>query len=219
MESFGRSFGIVTSFQKEGVALIDMAARIDRRVRVLTLDTGRLPQETFEMMETVRQHYGVAVEVVAPDASEVSGMVSAHGPNLFYRSEELRRLCCDVRKTKPLERKLAELGTWATGLRRDQAATRAGIRKVESADGKWKLNPLADWSDSDLEEYTRRNDVPVHPLYAAGYTSIGCAPCSRAVQPGEDPRAGRWWWEIASQKECGIHFLPDGSVRRLNSED
>jgi phosphoadenylyl-sulfate reductase (thioredoxin) len=215
--SFGHSFGITTSFQKEGMAVIDMAVRIDAHVRVLTLDTGRLPEETFQMIETVRQRYGIAVEVVSPDAGEVSRMVTEHGPNLFYRSEELRLLCCEVRKTGPLERKLGEFRAWATGLRRGQAAARAGIRKVEDSGGKWKLNPLADWTDADLEEYTRRNDVPVHPLYAAGYTSIGCAPCSRAIQPGEDPRAGRWWWEIDSQKECGIHFLPDGSVRRLKS--
>jgi phosphoadenylyl-sulfate reductase (thioredoxin) len=215
--SFGRHFGIATSFQKEGMALIDMAVRIDPAVRVFTLDTGRLPQETFQMIETVRRRYGIAVEVASPDAEEVSGMVTEHGPNLFRQSEEMRRLCCEVRKTRPLERKLAEFRAWATGLRRGQSSDRFGIGKVQETGGKIKLNPLADWTDAELEEYNRRHDVPVHPLYAAGYASIGCAPCSRAIEPGEDARAGRWWWETGGQKECGIHFLPDGSVRRLDS--
>ena len=215
--SFGQRFGIATSFQKEGMVLIDMAVRIDSRVRVFTLDTGRLPQETFQMIETVRQRYGIAVEVVGPDAAEVSRMVTGHGPNLFHQSEELRRLCCEVRKTRPLELKLAEFRAWATGLRRGQSADRFGIGKVQETGGKIKLNPLADWTDIEMEEYSRRHLVPVHPLYAVGYASIGCAPCSRAIEAGEDRRAGRWWWESAGQKECGIHFLPDGSVRRLIS--
>jgi phosphoadenylyl-sulfate reductase (thioredoxin) len=216
--SFGRRFGIVTSFQKEGMVLIDMAVRIDSRTRVITLDTGRLPQETFQMIETVRQRYGIEVEVVCPDAGDVSRMVTGLGPNLFRQSEELRYLCCEVRKTRPLERTLTEFGAWATGLRRGQSPDRFGIGKIEETGGKIKLNPLADWTGADMEEYHRLHDLPLHPLYAAGYASIGCAPCSRAIEAGEDSRAGRWWWESGGKKECGIHFLPDGSVRRLDSQ-
>jgi phosphoadenylyl-sulfate reductase (thioredoxin) len=122
-------------------------------------------------------------------------------------------MCCDIRKTRPLGRKLRELKAWATGLRREQSATRSGVPKVEEVEGLVKVSPLADWRAAQVEEYTRQHDLPVHPLYALGYASIGCAPCTRAIQPGEDERAGRWWWE-QGKKECGIHFSEDGSVRR-----
>jgi adenylyl-sulfate kinase len=141
--------------------------------------------------------------------------VAFHGPNLFYSSVPARQRCCDVRKVRPLERKLATLKAWATGLRRDQAETRADVPKVERGlAGPLKICPLADWSAGDVEEYIALHDVPVHPLYARGYTSIGCAPCTRAIQVGESGRAGRWWWEEDAKKECGIHFAPDGSVAR-----
>jgi phosphoadenosine phosphosulfate reductase len=141
-------------------------------------------------------------------------MVTSHGPNLFYRSPELRALCCQVRKVRPLQRKLGELKAWATGLRREQSEERAGVRKAEEVDGRMRLSPLADWSSDQLDRYIQDNQVPVHPLYALGYTSIGCAPCTRAIAPGEDPRAGRWWWEAQSRKECGIHFAANGTVER-----
>jgi phosphoadenylyl-sulfate reductase (thioredoxin) len=165
------------------------------------------------MMEKVRSRYGVTVETTFPDQDEVEHMVALHGPNLFYLTPELRHACCDTRKTRPLGRKLRELRAWATGLRREQSVTRAQIPKVEEADGRVKLNPLADWTSSQVEQYTTEHDLPVHPLYARGYASIGCAPCTRAIQAGEPERAGRWWWE-QSNKECGIHFEADGSVRR-----
>ena len=141
-------------------------------------------------------------------------MVSEKGPNLFYRSVEERKLCCEIRKVRPLERKLGELAAWATGLRRSQGASRAGVPKLEETGGRVKLNPLADWTAEQVERYSRENSVPQHPLYAAGYTSIGCGPCTRPVEAGEDERAGRWWWEHGAHKECGIHFAPDGSARR-----
>jgi len=194
--------------------LVDLASRVTPRVRVFTLDTGRLPEETYRMMEDVRQRYGIPVETVFPDPEEIESMVAQHGPNLFYQSPEARHMCCDARKTRPLARKLRELQAWATGLRREQSATRARVRKFEEAEGLVKLSPLADWSAAQVEEYTRAHGLPVHPLYARGYASIGCAPCTRAIQPGEDERAGRWWWE-QGHKECGIHFSEDGSVRRV----
>ena len=124
-------------------------------------------------------------------------------------------MCCEVRKVRPLARKLLEFEAWATGLRRDQSETRAGLRRVEQVDGRIKINPLVDWTEAEVDLYIREHDVPLHPLYARGYTSIGCAPCTRAVEQGEDPRAGRWWWEQDARKECGIHFAADGSVSRV----
>ena len=215
MGEFGSSLAIATAFQAEGMVIVDIAARISPAVRVFTLDTGRLPEETYKMIETVRERYRVNVETVAPDTGEVQAMVGLHGPNLFYREVPLRNLCCEVRKVRPLERKLRELKAWMVGLRRGQNESRADVRKIEEIEGKLKLSPLADWSAADVSEYIRRHDVPVHPLYAAGYRSIGCAPCTRAVTAGEDERAGRWWWELdTSDKECGIHFTPEGKAER-----
>jgi len=198
------------------MVILDLAACIAPGVRVFTLDTCRLPAETHRMIETVRGRYGIDTEIVMPDAAEVQEMVSSRGENLFYDSVDARRLCCDVRKVRPLERKLSTLRAWATGIRRDQSQLRADTPKLELSATPVKLNPLADWTAAQVEEYTRVNNVPVHPLYARGYASIGCAPCTRAVEPGEDQRAGRWWWEQDAKKECGIHFGPDGKVRRAS---
>lgn len=166
------------------------------------------------MIETVRERYGIAVEIVAPDAAEVESMTTDHGPNLFYESPELRALCCEIRKVRPMQRKLREFKAWASGLRREQSETRAEVRKAEEIDGRIRLAPLADWSGAQVEQYLREHDVPLHPLYMRGYTSIGCGPCTRAVAPGEEERAGRWWWEEPDRKECGIHFAPNGTVER-----
>ena len=214
LREFGSSLAIATAFQSEGMVIVDIAARISPAVRVFTLETDRLPEETYRMIETLRERYGLTVETVAPDTSEVEAMVGLHGPNLFYREVALRNLCCEVRKVRPIERKLRELKAWIAGLRRGQNESRADIRKIEEIEGKVKLSPLADWTAADVSEYIRKHDVPVHPLYAAGYRSIGCAPCTRAVAPGEDERAGRWWWELDADKECGIHFTPEGKAER-----
>ena len=214
VRTYGASFAISNSFQKEDMILVDLASRAGGPFRVFTLDTGRLHEETYRMMDTVRERYGVRVEPAFPDRDEVERMVSSQGPNLFYSSIEARKLCCEVRKVHPLERKLAEFRAWATGLRREQTQARAGIRKAEETAGRLKLNPLADWTSAQIEEYTVSHHVPVHPLYAQGFASIGCAPCTRAIEPGEPERAGRWWWEQGGARECGIHFAPDGSVQR-----
>ncbi len=214
LAEFGDSLAISTSFQKEGMVVIDMAARINPRVRVFTIDTGRLPEETHQMMETVRQRYGIPVEIVFPEASEVESMISTHGPNLFYREVALRKLCCHIRKVRPLERKLATLRAWVVGLRRSQMESRAQTQKVESRDGIVKISPLADWSKQEVEDYIRQHSVPIHPLYAKGFPSIGCGPCTRATFDCEDERAGRWWWEQDEEKECGIHIAPNGQVMR-----
>jgi phosphoadenosine phosphosulfate reductase len=212
--SFGRELALSTSFQKGGMVLLDMAARISPAVRVLTFDTGRLPEETYRMIETVRERYGLRVEIVLPDASEVEAMVTLHGPNLFYQGVPQRTLCCQIRKVRPFDRQMRGLKAWVTGLRREQNESRAAVRKIEETGGRVKLNPLADWSGGQVEAYTREHGVPVHPLYAKGYGSIGCGPCTRALSPGEPQRAGRWWWEQEAAKECGIHFSPEGKAER-----
>jgi len=219
LDTFGDSFAIATSFQKEGMVIVDLASRISSAVRVFTLDTGRLPDETYQMMELVRRRYGIQVEVIFPERTEVERLVTIHGPNLFYSSVPSRERCCEVRKVVPLARKLETLKAWATGLRREQSETRAAVPKVERQQGRLKLNPLADWTSEQVEEYIVRCKVPVHPLYGRGYTSIGCAPCTRAVEPGESERAGRWWWEEDEKKECGIHFSADGKVSRAQGPE
>ena len=207
-ESF-RRVAIVASLQAESSVLIDMAVRIRPKVTVLTIDTGRLPQETHEMIDRVRDRYAIDVQVIAPDPYEMRQMISISGANLFYRSPELRRLCCDVRKSRPLARALAGYDAWVTGLRRSQISTRANTAVVAVDDehgGIAKIAPLAAWSDDEVWGYIREHNVPYHGLYDRGYTSIGCAPCTRATGPGEDPRAGRWWWEVGEVKECGLHW-------------
>lgn len=196
------------------MVVVDMAYRISPAVRVFTLDTGRLPPEMLKMIEAVQERYGLTVEVVSPDPFEIETMVGQHGPDLFYSEVPLRMLCCHMRKVRPLERKLAGLNAWVVGLRRSQSDSRAEIRKVEGSGALVKLSPLADWTKEQVDDYIRLNEVPMHPLYAQGYTSIGCAPCTRAVGPGEPERAGRWWWEQNDQKECGIHFSAEGKAER-----
>jgi len=212
--TYGDDFAVSTSFQSEGMVIVDMVAKIAKNPRVITLDTGRLPAETYQMIETVHERYGIRVEVIYPDTAELESMVSKHGPNLFYRETSLRMLCCNIRKVRPLDRKLKTLKAWAVGLRRSQNDSRAGVHKVDLDAAPVKISPLADWTPEQVDEYIRRNDVPRHPLYGRGYTSIGCDPCTRAVEAGESERAGRWWWEQDANKECGIHFTADGKVQR-----
>ncbi|HZO50483.1 MAG TPA: phosphoadenylyl-sulfate reductase [Gaiellaceae bacterium] len=209
LDTFADRVAISTALQDGDVALIDMAYRIDPSVRVFSIDTGRLPQESHDLIEALRERYpGLRLEVLSPDALQVERLVARHGPNLFRRSVEQRLLCCNVRKVQPLLRALDGLGAWVTGLRRDQWASRSDIRKVEidhDHGGLLKLNPLAEWTEEEVWDYLREHEVPVHPLYAQGYTSIGCAPCTRPVAAGEPVRAGRWWWETDAPKECGMH--------------
>ncbi len=214
ISTFGRDFAISTSFQAEGMVLVDMAAKIDPSVRVFTLDTGRLPEESSHMIEMVRDRYGINVEVVYPDHRELERMTTLHGINLFYRDPSLRKLCCQIRKVRPMERKLTELRAYTVGLRRGQSSERSATAKVMEVDGRLKLSPLADWTARQIDRYIGKNDVPIHPLYSRGYPSIGCDPCTRAISPGEPERAGRWWWEDEDAKECGLHVTPSGRVQR-----
>lgn len=191
----------------EGLVLLDMMQRIEPAARVFTLDTGRMPQETYDLIDRVRDRYDLRVEAVCPDAQAVQAMVNEHGMNLFYESLEKRQLCCRLRKVEPNRRFLAGLDAYVTGLRREQNVTRESVGKIEidPGHGVVKVNPLADWSHDDVWSYVRANDVPTNRLHQAGYPTVGCAPCTRAVRPGEDPRAGRWWWENPDTKECGLH--------------
>jgi phosphoadenosine phosphosulfate reductase len=208
-ERFGDRMAISTAFQVDGCALIDMAARIRPDVRVFSVDTGRLPQETHDLADAIRVRYPeLRLELLAPDARQLQRLVARQGTNGFRGSVEHRLICCNVRKVQPLTQHLQGLDAWISGLRRDQWATRTNIRKIEidhDHDAIVKLNPLAEWTEDEVWEYVRENDVPTHALYERGYTSIGCAPCTRAIAPGEAARAGRWWWESGAPKECGIH--------------
>ena len=209
LATYGRLIALSTSFQAEGMVILDIAHRIDPGVKVLTIDTGRLPQETYDLIDRVREHYDIPVEVIYPDQQELSQMVSKHGLSPFYRSVSLRLLCCNIRKVNPLNRALKDLDAWITGLRRDQGETRERTRKIEidvAHGGITKVNPLADWSNEQVWDYVRSHNVPYNELYDKGYTSIGCAPCTRPIEAGEDMRAGRWWWENGMPKECGIHL-------------
>lgn len=213
VDRFGDRIAIASSFGVEDCVIIDMVTRF-AQPKIFTLDTGRLPEETYDVMDAVRARYGADIEKYAPDPAEVTAMVSEHGFDLFYKSVELRRRCCYVRKVVPLERALANLDAWITGLRRDQEPSRGGIRKVEVDrlhGDRIKVNPLADWTWDRVWAYVRAHDVPYNRLHDRGYSSIGCAPCTRAVAPGQDVRAGRWWWERDAAKECGLHADPIAS--------
>jgi thioredoxin-dependent adenylylsulfate APS reductase len=208
LETFHPRMAISAAGGVDGMAILDMAWRIDPSVRVFTLDTGRLPPETYTLFEEVREKYGIHVEFEFPERADVEQLVRRNGPNLMYRSLDLRLACCEIRKVQPLKRKLGTLDAWVAGLRREQWKSRRNIAKVEldrDHGGIVKINPLADWPLDDVWDYVRKNDVPYHELFDHGYTSIGCAPCTRAVLPGEHERAGRWWWERDTDKECGIH--------------
>ena len=216
-----RRVAIVASFQAESSVLIHMAANIVELPEVLTLDTGRLPEETHQVIDRIRQRYAIRLHVQAPDPGEVAEMVAAHGPNLFRRSVDLRIHCCDVRKVRPLAAALDGFDAWVTGLRRDQSEARRQTPVVQADrihGGIAKVAPLAGWSRDQVWAYVRTHRLEYHELYDHGYRSIGCAPCTRAVGPDEDERAGRWWWEASTVKECGLHGTGIGLARAGSSE-
>ena len=203
-----KTVGLASSFGLEDMVLIDMASKLDRPVTLFTLDTGRLHEETYETMERVRSKYGLPIKTYFPEKDAVEGLVREKGFFSFRESLENRKECCRIRKVEPLNRALAELDAWVTGLRRDQSPTRTEIAKVrEDADhpGLVKICPLADWSLERVTSYIEEYGVPVNPLHKRNFPSIGCAPCTRPIMEGEDIRAGRWWWENPEHKECGLH--------------
>jgi phosphoadenosine phosphosulfate reductase len=209
-ETFGSNAAQMSSFGLEDQALFHMYWTINPDARLMTLDTLRLPTETYSLFDQTKLRYGVEVEFFYPDMNAVIDMVKERGNNLFYKGVANRKLCCGIRKVEPLERALAGLDAWVTGLRRDQGMGRGRIDIVEwdEAHGNYKVNPLASWSFDQVREFVDENEIPYNELHDNGYPSLGCAPCTRAIQPGEDIRAGRWWWESdPDAKECGIHIV------------
>lgn len=210
LDTFAPRIALSASFgSPEGMVLLDMMHKLaPERARVFTIDTGRLHQETYDLMDRVRTRYDIQVEVFFPRPDAVQTMVREHGLNLFYDSTDLRKKCCGVRKVEPLARALDGLDAWIAGLRPEQSVTRADVRAVEIDEvhgGRIKLNPLVTWTREQVLAYVERSHVPINRLHDQGYPSVGCVPCTRSIQPGEDERAGRWWWENEDQRECGIH--------------
>lgn len=210
-KKFGSRVNFASSLGEEDQVITEMIARLTPSIEVFTLDTGRLPQETYDLMvQTRRQYSNINLKVYFPDAKAVEDMVQSKGINLFYESVENRKLCCGIRKIEPLRRALSKVDAWITGLRRQQSVTRSDVSMIEwdEANQKIKINPLVDWSLEQARDHIKQYHVPINALHAKGFISIGCAPCTRAVKPGEDIRAGRWWWENPDQKECGLHNNP-----------
>ncbi len=203
---------LASSFSIEDMVLTDAIVRHAPGINIFTLDTGRLPAETYVLMQKTHEKYGGVVDVYAPDCGVLAEYVQAHGPNAFYDSVEQRKECCRIRKLEPLNRALNGRAAWITGLRREQSVTRTDTQHKEwdEAHGMYKFNPLLDWTEQETWAYIRRYDVPFNELHEKGYPSIGCAPCTRAVAEGEDIRAGRWWWENPETKECGLHVKTAG---------
>ncbi|HVY58913.1 MAG TPA: phosphoadenylyl-sulfate reductase [Xanthobacteraceae bacterium] len=210
-----------TSFGLEDQVVLELIREQAVDLDVVTLDTGRLFAETYELWAETERRYGRRIRAVYPRQDELERLVARQGINGFYESREARSACCDVRKVEPLARALAGAGAWITGLRADQSAHRQAMRVVEAdaARGLLKLNPLIDWTREAVLAFARQHDVPINPLHARGFLSIGCAPCTRAVRPGEPERAGRWWWEAEGQKECGLHLDSEGRLVRKRQSD
>ena len=207
---------LASSFSAEDMLLTDLIARHELPIEVFVLDTGRLHSDTLDLLEEIRSRYGVEVKVYSPDAAALARYVAEHGRDAFYDSVELRQLCCHIRKVEPLGRALAGKRAWITGQRRAHSTARAELpeREFDAVHGLEKFNPLASWSEEEVWRYIRERRVPYNRLYDQGYRSIGCAPCTRPALPEEDVRAGRWWWERAETKECGLHLNDAGRLVR-----
>jgi phosphoadenosine phosphosulfate reductase len=207
-----------SSLAAEDMVLTDLILKANLPIGIFSLETGRLNQETLDVIGKVKAHYGYDIQLFYPDPAAVEQYVTQNSLNAFYDSVDMRRSCCGIRKVEPLGRALAGKQAWVTGQRRAQSSTRAelAVQELDTAHGMTKFNPLADWTEQDVWDYIRLNNVPYNALHDQGFPSIGCAPCTRAVQPGEDIRAGRWWWENPDSKECGLHLV-DGKLIRIKS--
>jgi len=208
LNEFKGKIALASSMGAEDQVLTHMIASIAPATKIFTLDTGRLFPETYELIERTNNRYNIKIEIYFPEAYDVEKMVKGEGINLFYKSIENRKLCCQVRKLQPLQRALKDLTVWITGLRKEQSVTRNQNSIVESDDnnqGLTKLNPLINWSEDKVWEYIKENSIPYNKLHDQGFPSIGCQPCTRAIDLGDDVRAGRWWWELPEHKECGLH--------------
>jgi phosphoadenosine phosphosulfate reductase len=213
--TFGDQVAMATSLGAEDQVLTAMVAEATPTLAIFSLDTGRLFQESYELWQLTEKTYGLRIRQMFPNQAAVETMVREHGINLFYDSVENRKLCCGVRKIEPLRRALSGLKAWITGLRREQSVTRESLPVVQwdAANGLIKINPLWSWTQDQVWDYIKARQVPYNSLHDKGFLSIGCASCTRAVKPGEDLRAGRWWWENPEQKECGLHLVNGKLVR------
>ncbi|MES2901650.1 MAG: phosphoadenylyl-sulfate reductase [Pseudomonadota bacterium] len=221
LERIARDFSpavFASSLAAEDMVLTDLILKAGLPIQIFSLETGRLHPETLAVLDQVKARYDYSITLYQPRAGAVDAYVAANGLNAFYNSVEMRRECCRIRKVEPLGRALAGNKAWVTGQRRAQSSTRTelAIEEDDSAHGMTKFNPLAEWSEEDVWNYIRANEVPYNALHDQGFPSIGCAPCTRAVNPGEDVRAGRWWWENPDSKECGLHLV-DGKLIRIKS--
>ncbi|MGC4023640.1 MAG: phosphoadenylyl-sulfate reductase [Cyclobacteriaceae bacterium] len=205
-ERFGSRAKFSTSFGLEDQVITHMIANADLEIEIFTIDTGRLFQETYDVFDLTRKKYGVNIATYSPSTEQLQQLIKSKGPNSFYESVENRKECCFIRKVEPLQRALDGAGVWITGLRSEQSINRSSMNVLE-----WdeqyhviKYNPLLSWTEEGVRSFVEENNIPINSLHKKGYPSIGCAPCTRAVLPGEDSRAGRWWWE-SSSKECGLH--------------
>jgi phosphoadenosine phosphosulfate reductase len=221
LERIARDFSpavFASSLAAEDMVLTDLILKAGLPISIFSLETGRLHKETLEVLDKVKAHYGHDIALYRPQPDLVEEYVTKNGLNAFYDSVEMRKECCRVRKVEPLGRALAGNKAWITGQRRAQSTTRAelAVQEDDAAHGMAKFNPLADWSEQDVWQYIRDNNVPYNSLHERGFPSIGCEPCTRAIQPGEDIRAGRWWWENPESKECGLHLV-DGKLIRIKS--
>ncbi len=207
LENYGDRVALSSSLGAEDQVLTHMILNLKSEARIFTLDTGRLFPETYDLIDRTNKRYKTKIEVFFPNYSKVEEMVNNKGINLFYESIENRKLCCGIRKIEPLQRAFSTMDAWICGLRAAQAVTRQNIELVEWDDNNHliKVNPLAGWSEQQVWDYIHQHKVPYNPLHDKGFPSIGCLPCTRAIQPGEDVRAGRWWWENPETKECGLH--------------
>jgi phosphoadenosine phosphosulfate reductase len=205
-----------SSLAAEDMVLTDLILKSGLPITIFSLETGRLHKETLAMVDQVKEVYGYDIALYRPQTEVVDAYVAQNGLNAFYDSVEMRKECCRIRKVEPLGRALAGNKAWVTGQRRAQSATRTSLMVEEDDPGHLmtKFNPLADWSEQDVWDYIRAHNVPYNALHDQGYPSIGCEPCTRAIEPGEDVRAGRWWWENPESKECGLHIV-DGKLIRI----
>ncbi|KKR96644.1 MAG: phosphoadenylyLSUlfate reductase (thioredoxin) [Candidatus Uhrbacteria bacterium GW2011_GWF2_41_16] len=207
------NIAFATSLGAEDQVLTHILRSMKADVSIFTIDTGCLYAESHDLIQETESLYDFKYEILTPESYAVEEMINTHGKDLFYKSLELRKLCCRLRKIEPLKNKLSSLDAWICGLRRDQSITRTNIEKVQWDEvfGIIKVNPLVDWDEKKVWDYVKKYKVPYHKLHDRGYPSIGCEPCTRAIKPGEDVRAGRWWWENKEQKECGLHQKMDTS--------
>lgn len=207
LNTFKEKITLASSLGLEDQVLTEILVKINSDINIFFLDTGRIHQETYDLLEESMEQYNIKFNIYFPDTRAIETFEKENGPNPFYKSLELRKECCQIRKIEPLNRALKNQDAWITGLRRDQSITRANIKKIEwdEINNLIKINPLIDWSEKDVLNYILEHQIPYNKLFDKGYTSIGCSPCSRIIKLGQDKRAGRWWWESPEKRECGLH--------------